>query len=176
MVVLPSFIRELVGWTLPAGQFFTLPAGNIRIAFPEYPTLINAQSLALSIAEGDLILGDLFGAVPWTAPGAWEIALWKGSPFGGGVEVTDAAYSRETWTNDSTAFAPVSGGVKTTLLDLRWPASGVPVRVWGQVTHVCFCRPGAGPSAALRLAYPITPGPGMPLALPAGSLNLSWYS
>lgn len=170
LIVVNTMTRDLLGWTVPTGDVVQIEINTLGLGFTTTP---DTDKLALSSTERYAITDYLLGGGTWTVPGSWDLALYRGSPFAGGLEVVDPAYSRLTRNNDNTEWGPASTG-KISLQDIRWPSTGTPIRTWGTVTHLCFCRSGQSPAAALKLDYPVTLGPGQPLYLPAGQVQATW--
>ena len=160
----------ILGYTVPAGDYMECPANNLTFEWFVYP---ETQSFAMAKALRSAILDRLFGAVAWTVPASWELALWRGSPFAGGAEVIDPEYVRLTRTNDTTEWG-VGATPKTNLTEIRWPATGTPVRSWGTVTHLCLCVAGAAPSIAVVLSTPVALRPGTPLVLAPGAVSATF--
>ncbi len=162
--------NNVTGYTLPAGDYMECSAASLTFEWYVYP---ENQSFAMSKTLRSAILDHLFGAVAWTVPASWELALWRGSPFAGGSEVIDPEYARLTRTNDEAEWG--SGiSPKTNQSEIRWPATGTPVRNWGTATHLCLCEAGAAPSVAISLGTPVTPRPGTPLVLAVGAVSIQF--
>ena len=172
MIVVEAFTRDLTGWTVPNGDTVQIEANTLGLV---WTTAADTDKLVLSTTERNSILDYLVGGGTWSPPASWDLALWRGSPFAGGREVEDPAYTRIiSQSNNASEWGPASSG-KVSLSAIRWPASGTPTRYWGTVTHLCYHRPGAAaPTAALKLDYPLLIGPGQPLDLPAGSIQATW--
>lgn len=162
--------NNVTGYTLPSGDYMECPAASLTFDWFVYP---ETQSFAMAKTLRSAILDHLFGAVAWTVPASWELALWRGSPFAGGAEVIDPEYARLTRTNDGTEWTAASTG-KTNATEIRWPATGTPVRNWGTATHLCLCEAGASPTVAIALGTPVTPRPGTPLVLAAGAVSIAF--
>lgn len=155
-----------------SGDWVEIDPGALRVAWTVFP---DTQPLAMSAAIRHALLDYLVSGVAWTPPANWEAALWRGSPYAGGQEVSDPDYARITTANDATFWQEASAGISN-LAALRWPASGTPAREWGLVTHLCFCLPGGSASVAIALGTPVTPRPGVPLNLAIGDVSVFWQS
>jgi hypothetical protein len=171
LIALLASLQYLSGYTVPPGETVECPAGTIVI---DWVVLPDSQTFGLSAAFRQMFLDHIFGGAALTIPANWELALWRGSPFAGGTEVTDPEYARLTRPNDNTEWSAASGG-KANLTAVRWPATGSPVRQWGTVTHLCLCLPGSDTaSVALTLSWPLAMGPGNPLDLAIGAISADW--
>lgn len=170
LAILVNNSVNISGTVLPSGDYVECPAASLTFDWYVYP---DTQSFAMAKGLRSAILDRLFGAVTWTPPGSWQLALWRGSPFAGGSEVTDPEYVRLTRANDATEWG-AGATPKTNLTQIRWPATGTPLRNWGTATHLCLCEAGAAPSIAVALSTPAPLRPGVALVLAPGAVSISW--
>lgn len=160
-------------YTLANGQYAEIPNGSLQIG------LVRDGGMDLSTTLSRALLAWLLGGgagAAFTIPATWEVSLWVGDPMQGGAEVYDPEYARLTRDNDLTEWAAASGG-KTNLTELRWPATGNPIREWGNVSHVGLCNPSdTRPMIALPLGAARRVGPGAALTFAPGDITAAWAS
>jgi hypothetical protein len=99
-------------------------------------------NLFFSTTAKDDIEEMFLGAVPFSSPAEWEIGLWIGD-LDSGAECVGTGYARCVVDNDSVTWQDTAtgSGVKSNLIDFRWPAAGNGTGDWGDITGLAFYRP-----------------------------------
>jgi hypothetical protein len=93
-------------------------------------------------AQENLVLDQSLGAVPYTPPTTWYLALYSVAPTkaGGGTEFSTFGYARKAITNNATNFPAAAGAPKANgVIFSVGPAAGgtwpLPV-AWGLHGHI----------------------------------------
>ncbi len=89
-----------------------------------------------STAHANTILNHELGAVAYTPPATWYVALFTTAPNADGagwVEVVAASYARVAVTNNATNWPAATNRQKTNGLRIDW---GTPTEAWGTAVSI----------------------------------------